>query len=114
MKTTDPETGKPARRETNTMPQWAGSCWYYLRYCDLRNTERFISREAEDYWMGANGNPGGVDLYVGGSEHATGHLLYFRFWTKFLYDRGWLPFDEPARKLVNQGMILGEMEFTGY
>ncbi|MCB9182123.1 MAG: leucine--tRNA ligase [Flavobacteriales bacterium] len=86
--------------ETTTMPGWAGSSWYFLRYMDPGNTERFASEEAVKYW-------GPVDLYVGGSEHATGHLLYFRFWTKFLYDRGWLPFDEPAKKLVNQGMIQG-------
>ncbi|MCB9170282.1 MAG: leucine--tRNA ligase [Flavobacteriales bacterium] len=86
--------------ETTTMPGWAGSSWYFLRYMDPKNKERFASQEAVDYW-------GQVDLYVGGSEHATGHLLYFRFWTKFLHDRGWIPFDEPARKLVNQGMIQG-------
>ena len=86
--------------ETTTMPGWAGSSWYFLRYMDPGNPERFAGEEAVKYW-------GPVDLYVGGSEHATGHLLYFRFWTKFLYDRGWLPFDEPAKKLVNQGMIQG-------
>ncbi|MBL8000768.1 MAG: leucine--tRNA ligase [Flavobacteriales bacterium] len=86
--------------ETTTMPGWAGSSWYFLRYMDPGNMERFASPEAIDYWHQ-------VDLYVGGSEHATGHLLYFRFWTKFLFDRGWLPFDEPAKKLVNQGMIQG-------
>ncbi len=86
--------------ETTTMPGWAGSSWYFLRYMDPGNKERFASPEAINYWQQ-------VDLYVGGSEHATGHLLYFRFWTKFLKDRGWLPFDEPAKKLVNQGMIQG-------
>jgi len=86
--------------ETTTMPGWAGSSWYFLRYMDPHNTGRFASKEAVDYW-------GQVDLYMGGAEHATGHLLYFRFWTKFLHDRGWIPFDEPARKLVNQGMIQG-------
>jgi leucyl-tRNA synthetase len=90
------------------MPQWAGSCWYYLRYCDPRNTERFISREAEDYWMGANNNPGGVDLYVGGTEHAVLHLLYARFWHKVLNDLGHLSTNEPFQRLVNQGLILGE------
>ena len=98
-----------ARRETNTMPQWAGSCWYYLRYCDPANSERFISREAERYWMGADSsNPGGVDLYVGGTEHAVLHLLYARFWHKLLFDLGHLSTPEPFQKLVNQGIILGE------
>ena len=86
--------------ETTTMPGWAGSSWYFLRYMDPGNNDRFTSPEAINYWKQ-------VDLYVGGSEHATGHLLYFRFWTKFLFDRGWIPFDEPAKKLVNQGMIQG-------
>ena len=86
--------------ETTTMPGWAGSSWYFLRYMDPKNEGRFASPEAISYWQQ-------VDLYMGGSEHATGHLLYFRFWTKFLNDRGWLPFDEPAKKLVNQGMIQG-------
>lgn len=86
--------------ETTTMPGWAGSSWYFLRYMDPHNEGRFASPEAIKYW-------GQIDLYMGGSEHATGHLLYFRFWTKFLHDRGWLPFDEPAKKLVNQGMIQG-------
>ncbi len=86
--------------ETTTMPGWAGSSWYFLRYMDPGNEGRFASAEAINYWQQ-------VDLYVGGSEHATGHLLYFRFWTKFLFDRGWIPFDEPAKKLVNQGMIQG-------
>jgi leucyl-tRNA synthetase len=86
--------------ETTTMPGWAGSSWYFLRYMDPHNAERLASPEAIAYWQQ-------IDLYMGGSEHATGHLLYFRFWTKFLHDRGWLPFDEPAKKLVNQGMIQG-------
>ena len=90
--------------ETTTMPGWAGSSWYFLRYMDPQNAERFASREAVDHW-------GQIDLYMGGSEHATGHLLYFRFWTKFLYDRGWITFDEPAKKLVNQGMITGRSLF---
>ncbi|CAN5400202.1 leucine--tRNA ligase [soil metagenome] len=97
-----------ARRETNTMPQWAGSCWYYLRYCDPRNAERFVSRQAEEYWMGGGGNPGGVDLYVGGTEHAVLHLLYARFWHKVLHDVGHLSTREPFQRLVNQGLILGE------
>jgi leucyl-tRNA synthetase len=108
------ETGEPplARAENwktkdgypldcNTMPGWAGSSWYYLRYMDARNNNEFISQKAVSYWNN-------VDLYIGGAEHATGHLLYVRFWTKFLYDLGFLPFEEPAKKLVNQGMILGE------
>ena len=97
-----------AHRETNTMPQWAGSCWYYLRYLDPANTERFVSREAEQYWMGSAGSPGGVDLYVGGTEHAVLHLLYARFWHKLLFDLGYLSTNEPFQKLVNQGLILGE------
>lgn len=97
-----------AHRETNTMPQWAGSCWYYLRYLDPNNTERFVSREAEQYWMGSTGNPGGIDLYVGGTEHAVLHLLYARFWHKVLFDLGHLSTNEPFQKLVNQGLILGE------
>ncbi len=94
-----------AERETNTMPQWAGSCWYYLRYCDPNNSERFISKEAEAYW---NGEGATVDLYVGGTEHAVLHLLYARFWHKVLYDLGHLSTKEPFQKLVNQGLILGE------
>ncbi len=97
-----------AHRETNTMPQWAGSCWYYLRYLDPANTDRFVSREAEQYWMGSAGTPGGVDLYVGGTEHAVLHLLYARFWHKVLFDLGYLSTNEPFQKLVNQGLILGE------
>ncbi|GAA5130348.1 leucine--tRNA ligase [Luteolibacter yonseiensis] len=93
-------------RETNTMPQWAGSCWYYLRYCDPGNKERFISNAAEDYWTGEK--PGMVDLYVGGTEHAVLHLLYARFWHKVLFDLGHVRTPEPFQKLVNQGLILGE------
>ncbi|MEI6377905.1 MAG: class I tRNA ligase family protein, partial [bacterium] len=97
-----------ARRELNTMPQWAGSCWYYLRFCDPKNNNRFISEEAEQYWMGSNSKPGGVDLYVGGTEHAVLHLLYARFWHKVLFDLGHLTTPEPFQRLVNQGMILGD------
>ena len=86
--------------ELTTMPGWAGSCWYYLRYEDPDNETAFASKEAIDYWQN-------IDFYLGGDEHATGHLLYFRFWTKFLFDRGWIPFDEPAKKLLNQGKIQG-------
>ena len=86
--------------ELNTMPGWAGSSWYWLRYMDAHNTGRFVSEEAEQYWQN-------VDLYIGGSEHATGHLLYSRFWNKFLFDRGFISKDEPFKKLINQGMILG-------
>jgi leucyl-tRNA synthetase len=132
------QTGAYAR-ETNTMPQWAGSCWYYLRFCDSENGERFVGEEAERYWMG-DGNaearmtndermakhessgassfdirhssfqstPGGVDLYIGGVEHAVLHLLYARFWHKVLFDLGYLSKPEPFQRLVNQGMILGE------
>jgi len=97
-----------ASRELNTMPQWAGSCWYYLRYCDPNNSERFISKEADAYWMGSGGKPGGVDLYVGGTEHAVLHLLYARFWHKVLFDLGHVCTPEPFQRLVNQGLILGE------
>ena len=131
-----------ATRETNTMPQWAGSCWYYLRYLDARNTTTFCGKEAEQYWMGASrtgfqpvspgilpaDNPGagspsdrqdacptpGVDLYVGGTEHAVLHLLYARFWHKVLFDLGHVSTPEPFFKLVNQGLILGELEFTAF
>jgi leucyl-tRNA synthetase len=88
-------------RETDTMPGWAGSSWYFLRYTDPNNTEVFASKESLKYWQQ-------VDLYVGGSEHATGHLLYSRFWTKFLFDLGYISWDEPFQRLVNQGMIMGE------
>jgi len=91
--------------ELNTMPGWAGSSWYFFRYMDAQNDEEFASKAALDYWKS-------VDLYIGGSEHATGHLLYSRFWVKFLYDRGWSPVDEPFKKLINQGMILGESAFV--
>jgi leucyl-tRNA synthetase len=94
-------------RETNTMPQWAGSCWYYLRYCDPRNSGRFISEAAESYWGGGE-KPGMVDLYVGGTEHAVLHLLYARFWHKVLFDLGHVTTNEPFQRLVNQGLILGE------
>lgn len=90
--------------ETTTMPGWAGSSWYFLRYMDPHNANEFASKQAIEYWKD-------IDLYVGGSEHATGHLLYFRFWTKFLYDLGYIPVDEPAKKLVNQGMIQGISPF---
>lgn len=96
-----------ATRELNTMPQWAGSCWYYLRYCDPQNSERFVGQEAERYWMGG-GKPGGVDLYVGGTEHAVLHLLYARFWHKVLFDLGQVSTPEPFQRLVNQGLIMGE------
>ncbi|MDD4817911.1 MAG: leucine--tRNA ligase [Victivallaceae bacterium] len=97
---TDPQTGRKGHRETNTMPQWAGSCWYYLRYIDPHNRTAAWSPEKEKYWMP-------VDLYVGGAEHAVLHLLYARFWHKVLYDAGLVSTPEPFRKLVNQGMILG-------
>jgi leucyl-tRNA synthetase len=96
-----------ATRELNTMPQWAGSCWYYLRYCDAQNSDRFVGEEAEKYWMGG-GKPGGVDLYVGGTEHAVLHLLYARFWHKVLFDLGYVSTPEPFQRLVNQGLIMGE------
>ena len=113
------------------MPQWAGSCWYYIRFCDPENGQRFVGEEAERYWMGSKGSefrvqrpgtstetrnmksetsakPGGVDLYVGGTEHAVLHLLYSRFWHKVLFDLGYLSKPEPFQRLVNQGIILGE------
>ncbi|MDY5057460.1 MAG: leucine--tRNA ligase [Bullifex sp.] len=93
-----PKCGGPAKRETNTMPQWAGSCWYYLRYIDPKNEKAFIDPEKEKYWMP-------VDLYIGGAEHAVLHLLYARFWHKVLYDLGLVSTKEPFQKLVNQGMI---------
>jgi leucyl-tRNA synthetase len=105
LETVDAKTGKKARRETNTMPQWAGSCWYYLRFVDPTNSERLIDPKLEKYWLP-------VDLYVGGSEHAVLHLLYARFWHKALYDAGAVSTPEPFLKLVHQGMILGELEFT--
>jgi leucyl-tRNA synthetase len=99
----DEKTGKKARYETNTMPQWAGSCWYYLRYIDPNNDEIFADIEKQKYWMGE----GGVDLYVGGAEHAVLHLLYARFWHKVLYDYGYVNTLEPFQKLFHQGLILG-------
>ncbi|HYY34778.1 MAG TPA: leucine--tRNA ligase [Candidatus Binatia bacterium] len=96
-----------AARETNVMPQWAGSCWYYLRFCDPHNDNRFVGEDAEQYWMGGD-KPGGVDLYVGGTEHAVLHLLYARFWHKVLFDLGYVSKPEPFQRLVNQGIILGE------
>jgi len=115
-----------SKRETNTMPQWAGSCWYYLRYLDANNATIFCGSEAEQYWMGTGvsritSHPEGlksghhalritpgVDLYVGGTEHAVLHLLYARFWHKVLFDLGYVSTAEPFFKLVNQGLILGE------
>ncbi|MCX5758819.1 MAG: leucine--tRNA ligase, partial [Candidatus Hydrogenedentes bacterium] len=99
VKTVDAATGQRAVRETNTMPQWAGSCWYFLRFCDPRNDQEAWSKEAESYWMP-------VDLYIGGAEHAVLHLLYSRFWHKVLYDAGCVSTKEPFLKLFNQGMIL--------
>lgn len=93
-----PKCGKPAKRETNTMPQWGGSCWYYLRYLDARNEKQFCSPQAEKYWMPVN-------LYIGGAEHAVLHLLYARFWHKVLYDLGFVSTKEPFQRLINQGMI---------
>ncbi len=97
----DPETGKKGRRETNTMPQWAGSCWYYLRYIDPNNSEALVDSEKVKQWLP-------VDIYIGGAEHAVLHLLYARFWHKVLYDIGVVPTKEPFQQLFNQGMILGE------
>ncbi|MCE9531474.1 MAG: leucine--tRNA ligase [Planctomycetes bacterium] len=99
--------GKNYRRETNTMPQWAGSCWYYLRYLDPKNDKAFCDPEKARHWLP-------VDLYVGGAEHAVLHLLYSRFWHKVLYDRGHVQCPEPFQRLVNQGMILGETEYTAF
>ncbi|GAB2703913.1 leucine--tRNA ligase [Paenibacillus thermoaerophilus] len=101
VNTVDPETGMKARRETNTMPQWAGSCWYYLRFIDPHNDKEICSPELQKKWLP-------VDLYIGGAEHAVLHLLYARFWHKVLYDIGVVHTKEPFQKLVNQGMILGE------
>ena len=91
--------------ELNTMPGWAGSSWYWMRYMDAHNENEFASKEALKYWES-------VDLYIGGSEHATGHLLYSRFWNKFLKDKGFAPTEEPFKKLINQGMILGMSAFV--
>jgi len=99
VRTECPKCGGPGRRETNTMPQWAGSCWYYLRFIDPKNTETFVAPAVEKAWMP-------VDLYIGGSEHAVLHLLYARFWHKVLYDLGYVSTKEPFKKLVHQGMIL--------
>jgi leucyl-tRNA synthetase len=99
--TTCPKCGGPAKRETNTMPQWAGSCWYYLRYLDPHNANAFAAQDKINYWLP-------VDLYVGGAEHAVLHLLYSRFWHKVLYDFGLVNSVEPFQRLINQGMILGE------
>jgi leucyl-tRNA synthetase len=101
LEVVDTKTGKKGRRETNTMPQWAGSCWYYVRYIDPKNDRQFCSPEKEKYWMP-------VDLYVGGSEHAVLHLIYARFWYKILYDLGYVNTKEPFMKLRHQGIILGE------
>ncbi|NLN14843.1 MAG: leucine--tRNA ligase [Tissierellia bacterium] len=101
VNTTCPKCGKPAKRETDTMPNWAGSSWYFLRYCDPHNDEEFASKEALEYWMN-------VDWYNGGMEHTTLHLLYSRFWHKFLYDIGLVPTPEPYQKRTSHGMILGD------
>ncbi|HWF43445.1 MAG TPA: leucine--tRNA ligase, partial [Candidatus Kapabacteria bacterium] len=101
VNTTDPETGLPARRETNTMPQWAGSSWYYLRYLDPANDRELVSNEDEKYWMP-------VDLYIGGAEHAVTHLLYSRFWHKVLFDLGIVSTKEPFQRMIHQGIVLGE------
>ncbi len=101
LATTDPVTGKPARRETNTMPQWAGSCWYFLRFIDPKNARQLVDPAKQRYWMP-------VDLYIGGSEHAVLHLLYSRFWHKVLFDIGVVSTPEPFKKLVHQGIVLGE------
>ena len=104
MKFIDDKTGKTARFETNTMPQWAGSCWYFLRYADPTNNSAFVDPTKERYWMG----PDGVDLYIGGGEHAVLHLLYARFWHKVLYDHGHVSTPEPFKRVFHQGLILGE------
>ncbi|MDD5720016.1 MAG: class I tRNA ligase family protein, partial [Candidatus Krumholzibacteria bacterium] len=101
IETVDPRTGRPARRESNTMPQWAGSCWYYLRFVDPRNERAAWAPQKERYWLP-------VDLYLGGTEHAVLHLLYARFWHKVLFDLGLVSTPEPFQCLRNQGMILGE------
>jgi leucyl-tRNA synthetase len=99
------QEGNSWEYEYSTMPGWAGSSWYFLRYMDAHNDKEFVSKEAANYWQN-------VDLYIGGAEHATGHLLYVRFWTKFLYDLGLIPVIEPAKKLINQGMIQGVSSFV--
>lgn len=107
VNTTDLISGKPAKRETNTMPQWAGSCWYYLRFMDPKNSQALVDESKERYW-----SP--VDVYVGGAEHSVLHLLYSRFWHKVLYDIGIVSTREPFKCLINQGMILGEVEYTAF
>ena len=99
------ETADGNAIETNTMPGWAGSSWYFLRYMDASNNGEFVSKDAQEYWRN-------VDLYIGGSEHATGHLLYSRFWMKFLFDMGYVSEQEPFKKMINQGMILGRSNFA--
>lgn len=107
VKTTDPSSGKPAMRETSTMPQWAGSCWYYLRYMDPKNSKELVDKTKEKYW-----SP--IDVYVGGAEHAVLHLLYSRFWHKVLYDIGVVSTKEPFKCVINQGIILGEVQYTAF
>ncbi|PRQ28376.1 putative leucine--tRNA ligase [Rosa chinensis] len=107
VKTKDPLSGKPARRETSTMPQWAGSCWYYLRFMDPKNSKELVAKTKEMYW-----SP--VDVYVGGAEHAVLHLLYARFWHKVLYDIGVVSTKEPFKCVINQGIILGEVQYIAY
>ena len=106
VNTTCPCCGAPAKRETNTMPQWAGSSWYFLRYVDNKNDKELVSKEKADKYLP-------VDMYIGGVEHAVLHLLYSRFYTKFLYDIGVIDFDEPFKKLFNQGMVCGRDKVTG-
>ncbi len=105
------------RRDTNVMPQWAGSCWYELRYCDPTNELTFVDPEVERYWMGPQtdvrpDHPGGVDLYVGGVEHGVLHLLYSRFWHKVLFDLGHVSSHEPYNRLFNQGYVLADAYWT--
>ncbi|KAK6932771.1 Methionyl/Leucyl tRNA synthetase [Dillenia turbinata] len=107
VKTTDPLSGRPGRRETNTMPQWAGSCWYYLRFMDPNNSNELVDKKKESYW-----SP--VDVYVGGAEHAVLHLLYSRFWHKVLYDIGVVSTKEPFKCVINQGIILGEVQYIAF
>src|SRR5680860_1738037 len=101
VNTACPKCGGAAKRETNTMPQWAGSCWYYLRYIDPKNKQALVDKKLEKYW-----SP--VDFYVGGAEHATRHLIYARFWHKFLFDIGAVSYDEPFTNLQHVGLIMGE------
>lgn len=105
VNTTCPKCNGPAKRETNTMPQWGGSCWYYLRYIDNKNNDKLVDPSKEKYWMN-------VDFYLGGAEHAVLHLLYARFWHKFLFDHGYVSTKEPFKKLINQGMIQGRSSFA--